>query len=54
MVQGKIREAIVEYFWIGKQKVASFPKFRKNIKETTAIAIMTDGKPWIRRLAINQ
>ena len=39
MIQGKVREAIMKYIFIEKQKVVLCPKLRENQREVAASAL---------------
>jgi hypothetical protein len=41
MVKGKVREVIVKYILIGKQKVVLFPKVKKNQRKVVVNALTT-------------
>jgi hypothetical protein len=40
MIYEKVREVIVKYIFIGKQKVVLCPKLKKNQRETAASTLM--------------
>jgi hypothetical protein len=42
MVYGKVREAIVKYIFIGKQKIVLGPKLKKNQRKT-AVSVLKGG-----------
>jgi hypothetical protein len=46
MLQGNVKEVIVKYTFIRKQKIVLFPKLRENQRESTTVLLAAVSQPF--------